>query len=61
MAAIATVFVLIIGVPVAYVLARKRFRGRDIISLILTLPMVLPPVVTGYCLLLVVRQQRAAG
>ncbi len=52
-AAIATVFVLIIGVPVAYVLARKRFRGRDIISLILTLPMVLPPVVTGYVLLLV--------
>ncbi len=50
-AAIATVFVLLIGVPVAYVLARKRFPGRDLISLILTLPMVLPPVVTGYLLL----------
>jgi molybdate transport system permease protein len=52
-AAVATVLVLVIGVPVAYLLARKRFRGREVISLILTLPMVLPPVVTGYLLLLV--------
>jgi molybdate transport system permease protein len=52
-AAIATVFIVIIGVPVAYLLGRKRFPGRDLVNLLLTLPMVLPPVVTGYVLLLV--------
>jgi molybdate transport system permease protein len=60
-AAIATVFILIIGVPVAYVLARKRFPGREVISLIMTLPMVLPPVVTGYLLLLVVGRNGVLG
>jgi molybdate transport system permease protein len=60
-AAIATVFILIVGVPLAYVLARKRFRGREVISLILTLPMVLPPVVTGYLLLLVVGRNGVLG
>jgi molybdate transport system permease protein len=60
-AAIATVFILLIGVPVAYMLARKRFWGRDLISLVLTLPMVLPPVVTGYLLLLVVGRNGVLG
>jgi molybdate transport system permease protein len=60
-AAIATVFIVIVGVPVAYLLARKRFPGRDLISLILTLPMVLPPVVTGYLLLLVVGNKGVLG
>ena len=60
-AVIATVLILIIGVPLAYVLARNRFPGRDIISLILTLPMVLPPVVTGYLLLLVVGNRGLLG
>jgi molybdate transport system permease protein len=60
-AAIATVFILLIGVPVAYVLARKRFPGRDVISLLLTLPMVLPPVVTGYLLMLLVGNNGVLG
>jgi molybdate transport system permease protein len=60
-AAIATVLILLIGVPVSYLLARKRFPGRDIISLIFTLPMVLPPVVTGYLLLLVFGNQGVLG
>ena len=60
-AALATVFILLIGVPIAYLLARKRFRGRDLISLILTLPMVLPPVVTGYLLLLLIGRNRVLG
>jgi molybdate transport system permease protein len=60
-AAIATIFIVIVGVPVAYLLARKRFPGRDLISLILTLPMVLPPVVTGYLLLLVVGNKGVLG
>jgi molybdate transport system permease protein len=60
-AAIATIFIVVVGVPIAYVLARKRFPGRDLISLILTLPMVLPPVVTGYLLLLVVGNKGVLG
>jgi len=60
-AALATVFILTIGVPVAYVLARKRFPGRDVISLLLTLPMVLPPVVTGYLLMLLVGNNGVLG
>ena len=52
-AAIATVFGLIVGIPLSYMLARKRFRGKEFLGLVLTLPMVLPPVVTGYILLLV--------
>lgn len=60
-AAIATVVIVIVGVPIAYLLARKRFPGRDVVSLILTLPMVLPPVVTGYLLLLVVGRNGVLG
>jgi molybdate transport system permease protein len=60
-AVIATVIIVIVGVPIAYVLARKKFRGRDLISLILTLPMVLPPVVTGYLLLLLVGNKGVLG
>ena len=48
----ATLVTLLVGVPVAYVLARKRFRGKDVVTLLLLLPMVLPPTVTGYLLLL---------
>jgi len=46
-AAVATVFALIFGIPLSYILARKHFRGKELLDLILTLPMVLPAVVTG--------------
>jgi molybdate transport system permease protein len=41
-----------IGVAVAWLLARKRFPGKVIIEALVHLPLVLPPVVTGYLLLL---------
>ncbi len=47
----ATFFVIIAGLPAAYVLARKEFRGRDLFDIFLTLPLVLPPTVTGYYLI----------
>jgi molybdate transport system permease protein len=53
-AACATVITLIVGIPLAYVLARKHFKGKDVLALILLLPMVLPPTVTGYFLLLLI-------
>ncbi len=51
-AATATVFVIVIGVPLAYLLARKKFAGKELLDIIFTLPLVLPPTVTGYYLIL---------
>lgn len=42
---------LILGISVGYLLARKRFYGRELLDTILTLPMVMPPTVLGYYLL----------
>jgi molybdate transport system permease protein len=41
----------LIAIPLAYVLARRRFPGKGILETFLTLPLVLPPTVVGYFLL----------
>jgi molybdate transport system permease protein len=41
-----------VGIAVAYLLARGRFPGKSILNGIVFLPLILPPVVTGYLLLL---------
>lgn len=48
----ATVISLILGVPLAWVLARSRARGTRYLRALVTLPLVLPPVVGGVALLL---------
>lgn len=48
----ATVISLPLGVLVAYALARWRFPGRELLNGLVHLPLILPPVVTGYLLLL---------
>ena len=48
----AIAFSLIPGFAVAWLLARGRFRGKSLLQAVITLPLVLPPVVTGYGLLL---------
>jgi molybdate transport system permease protein len=48
----ATVLSLLVGVPLAWVLARGRFRGLGVLRALVTLPLVLPPVVGGVALLL---------
>ena len=48
----ASFLILIIGVPLAYLLARKNFPGKEILDIMLTLPLVLPPSVTGYYLII---------
>lgn len=58
-AAVALAFVL--GVPLAWVLARKPFPGRDLAGVLLLLPMVLPPTVLGYYLLLAVGRRSIVG
>src|SRR5919204_1132609 len=48
----ATVIALIVGVPLAWILARLEFPGRAVLRALTVLPMVLPPVVGGVALLL---------
>lgn len=53
-AGLATLIALAIGLPLAWALARGRFPGRDLVSVLVLLPMVLPPTVLGYYLLLLI-------
>ena len=47
----ATGLALLLGVPLAWIYARVRFRGRDVVRALTTLPLILPPVVGGVALL----------
>ncbi len=47
-----TVILFIIGIPIAYFLAFSKFKGKIIVNTLLTLPMVLPPTVLGFYLLI---------
>jgi molybdate transport system permease protein len=60
-ATVGTLFGLPIALCLAYVLARWRFPGKIILDGILHLPLVLPPVVTGYFLLLMFGRQGPIG
>jgi molybdate transport system permease protein len=51
-AIVATIVALPFGIAVAWVLARKNFWGKTLIDGVVHLPLVLPPVVTGYLLLI---------
>jgi molybdate transport system permease protein len=60
-AALATVFVLAIGTFAAYVLSHKNFRGKNLLDSLITLPLVLPPTVLGYYLLVLLGRESALG
>ncbi len=47
----ATLLATVVGVGLAYVLAKGRFRGRGLLEALATVPIVLPPTVLGYYLL----------
>jgi molybdate transport system permease protein len=51
----------VLGIAVGYLLARWRFAGRDLLDAVLTLPMVLPPTVLGYYLLVVIGKRGWLG
>lgn len=57
----ATAINLVLGVGVGYALSRWRFPGRDVLDAVLTLPMVMPPTVLGYYLLVVIGSQGVVG
>jgi molybdate transport system permease protein len=60
-ATIATVVCLLLGVPLAWLLARVSFPGRRLVRALVTVPLVLPPVVGGVALLLVLGRRGLVG
>ena len=49
---ITTALALIVGLPAGYCLSRYKFRGKGIIETLIDLPIVLPPLIVGMCLLI---------
>lgn len=60
-ATVATAVALPLAVAAGYALARWSFPGKTLLDVVLHLPLVMPPVVTGYLLLLTFGRQGAAG
>lgn len=52
LAAITTVLLLVVGTPIAWWLARSRARWKEAVATVVALPLVLPPTVLGFYLLL---------
>src|SRR5574343_1715471 len=57
----ATLLNLVLGVAAGFALARWRFPGRELLDAVLTLPMVLPPTVLGYYLLVLIGKRGWLG
>jgi molybdate transport system permease protein len=57
----ATLLNALLGIPLAYILARRRFWGRGLVDLLVTLPLILPPTVTGYYLIVLLGRRGLLG
>lgn len=60
-AVISTAMAVVIGIAIAYLLANRNFRGRDVLDAAVSLPLVLPPTVLGYYLLVVIGRTSPFG
>jgi molybdate transport system permease protein len=60
-AALATLVSLALGLWVAYLLANRNFRGKEALDAVVALPLVLPPTVLGYYLLVVLGRSSPVG
>jgi molybdate transport system permease protein len=60
-AAVSTLVALPFGIGIAFLLARKSFWGKSLLDAIVHLPLVLPPVVTGYLLLITFGRRAPVG
>ena len=56
-----TAIVALLGIPTAYLLTTREFRGRRLLETLLDLPMVLPPTVAGFALLMAFGRMGLAG
>src|SRR5712691_7368111 len=57
----ATLIAALLGVPLAYLLARHRFRGRSVVQGLIELPVVIPHPVAGIALLLFLGRRSPVG
>lgn len=60
-AGVSTVIALLFGLLVAYLLANRDFRGKELLDAAVSLPLVLPPTVLGYYLLIVLGRNSPLG
>jgi len=60
-AVVSTALAAALGLWVAYVLANREFRGKEALDALVTLPLVLPPTVLGYYLLVVIGRASPIG
>ena len=60
-AALATILILPPGLAVAWLLARRRWRGKSLLETLVALPLVMPPVATGLILLELLGRRGAIG
>jgi molybdate transport system permease protein len=60
-ASFATAFALVAGVATAFMLARVKLPGKDLVDAFLTLPLVLPPTIIGYYLIVVIGRNGFIG
>ncbi len=58
---VATVAIALVGTALAFVLARREFRAKEFLDSLVTLPMVLPPTVTGYYLIVLLGRRGLLG
>lgn len=58
---IATILVAITGTSLGYILSRRNFFAKDLLDSFMTLPMILPPTVTGYYLILILGRHGIIG
>jgi len=56
-----TIIIGVVGVALAVLLAKYNFRGKEVLDALLTLPLVLPPTVTGYYLLVLFGRRGLIG
>ena len=61
LAATATALMLPVGLLLAWILARGRFRGRVLLETFVSLPLVMPPVATGLLLLMLLAPRGVLG
>jgi molybdate transport system permease protein len=60
-AALSTLASLVVGLALAWVLANRSFRGRELLDAVITLPIVLPPTVLGWYLLVLIGRETSFG
>ena len=60
-ASLGTILGLPLAIGIAWVLVRSSFKGKAVLDILVSFPLVLPPVVTGYVMLIVLGRQGPIG